>query len=288
MKYTTTHPFKPFLLVFGIVLISCKTSQCQSWTVSGDTVSSTGTVKAANLNIYGTCVKFTGLITDTATDLLGLSTAGKVSTLNGPTLSAVLYKTAPPLVSACDTANPLWYKQAPFGNSALVTRHCTWVGVGEAGINGLPNAPLSVSNNASLVQFSVVNPVKLTNRFTIDTGGVTYIAGKVGIGTTPSNYMLDVNGVERANEVKVCVFGYCDFVFDKNYKLMTLTDLQNYLNLNHHLPGIPSAEEMQNSDGVALGKMDSQLLQKVEELTLYVLQQQKEIEELKAEIKNKQ
>lgn len=67
-----------------------------------------------------------------------------------------------------------------------------------------------------------------------------------------------------------------------------LTDLQNYLNLNHHLPGIPSAKDMQGSDGVALGKMDSQLLQKAEELTLYVFQQQKEMEELKAEIKKQQ
>lgn len=104
-------------------------------------------------------------------------------------------------------------------------------------------------------------------------------SGNVGIGTWAPGYTLDVNGIIRANEVKVCAFGTCDFVFDKDYKLMPLNDLENYLNLNHHLPGIPSAQEMEKDGNVSLGKMDSQLLQKVEELTLYILQQQKEIDE---------
>jgi hypothetical protein len=87
----------------------------------------------------------------------------------------------------------------------------------------------------------------------------------------------------RATEVRVCLTG-CDFVFDKGYKLMPLDTLNAYLKFNHHLPGIASAKEMEDAGSVALGKMDSQLLQKVEELTLYVLQQQKQIEEMQAKL----
>jgi len=263
-------------MIFGIILISCKTgfAQTPAWTTSVDTVSTTG------------YVKISGIVTDTVTDFMGIDKHGKLTALHGLALNNVLYPPLP-IITTCDTNNPVWYKKALHNEGALVTKYCTWVGVGEAAMTGFPQAPLSVSSANSVTQFTVVNPTKLTNRFSIDTGGVTYIAGKVGIGTTPSSYMLDVKGVVRANEVKVCTFGSCDFVFDKNYNLMPLADLQNYLNLNHHLPGIASAQDMQSSDGVELGKINSQLLQKVEELTLYVLQQQKEIEQLKAEIKNK-
>jgi hypothetical protein len=78
--------------------------------------------------------------------------------------------------------------------------------------------------------------------------------------------------------------GGCDFVFDKDYKLLPLNDLESYLQLNHHLPGIPSAEEMENSDGVELGKMNTQLLQKVEELTLYTIQLKKQLDEMQEQI----
>jgi hypothetical protein len=80
----------------------------------------------------------------------------------------------------------------------------------------------------------------------------------------------------------------CDFVFDKDYKLMPLNDHENYLELNHHLPGVASAKEMETSNGVALGKLNSQLLQKVEELTLYLIQQQKQLEEQNQKIKDLQ
>jgi len=99
-------------------------------------------------------------------------------------------------------------------------------------------------------------------------------AQQVGIGTsTPeAGVMLDVYGVERANEIRVC-FETCDFVFDENYKLMSLDSLSNYLKLNHHLPGIQSAKEMDAAGSVSIGKLNSQLLQKVEELTLYTINQ---------------
>jgi hypothetical protein len=75
--------------------------------------------------------------------------------------------------------------------------------------------------------------------------------------------------------------GWCDFVFDNNYRLMPLNELKSYLEANKHLPGIPSEKEVQEND-IDLAKMNKLLLQKVEELTLYILQQQEEIEKLKS------
>jgi len=100
--------------------------------------------------------------------------------------------------------------------------------------------------------------------------------------TYPDNPLLDVAGTIRAHEVKVCVSG-CDFVFDKHYKLMPMDKLEVYLKLHHHLPGIASAKEMQSND-VSLGQMASQLLQKDEEQTLYILQLNKELKQQGDEI----
>ena len=69
----------------------------------------------------------------------------------------------------------------------------------------------------------------------------------------------------------------------KNYKLLPVDSLDAYVTQNHHLPGIASAKEIEAEGNVALGKMDSQLLQKVEELTLYMIQMKKELQSLKAE-----
>jgi hypothetical protein len=98
---------------------------------------------------------------------------------------------------------------------------------------------------------------------------------QVGIGTSKPdpNVILDVYGIERATEIRVCPDQTCDFVFDKDYNLMSLDTLNAYLKSNHHLPGIASAKEMKSEGSISLGKMNMQLLQKVEELTLYTIQQ---------------
>lgn len=103
--------------------------------------------------------------------------------------------------------------------------------------------------------------------------------GNVGIGLTNPTVMLDVAGTVRAYEVKVCLNQGCDFVFDKNYDLMSLHKLENYINLNKHLPAIAPAKEME-SKGISVSELSAQLLRKVEELTLYVIEQQKRIEQL--------
>ncbi|AXT63086.1 hypothetical protein D1816_22970 [Aquimarina sp. AD10] len=107
--------------------------------------------------------------------------------------------------------------------------------------------------------------------------------GNVGIGTSNSEWKLAVNGKIRAKEIKVET-GWSDFVFFRDYKLPTLQEVESHIKENGHLKDIPSAKEVEKN-GIYLGEMDSKLLQKIEELTLYTIQQQKEIESLKKENK---
>ena len=101
--------------------------------------------------------------------------------------------------------------------------------------------------------------------------------GYIGIGTTNPDEKLTVNGVIHAREVKVDLnVPLADFVFKPDYKLMSLPQVEQFVKANNHLPQMPSAEEVAKN-GLSMGEMQNKLLQKVEELTLYVIEQQKTI-----------
>jgi len=113
--------------------------------------------------------------------------------------------------------------------------------------------------------------------------------GKVSIGTTVEDLtdgvLLTVKGTIHAKEVLIDMnTPLADYVFDKNYQLMPLNKVEEYVNTNSHLPEIPSAAEV-SKNGLSIGEMQNKLLQKVEELTLYVIEQQKQIDQLKQELK---
>ncbi len=107
----------------------------------------------------------------------------------------------------------------------------------------------------------------------------------IGIGTDSPDYKLDVNGTVRATKILVEANGNtADFVFADDYELKDLLDVEAFVKENKHLEGIPSAEEMENK-GVNLAEMNKLLLQKVEELTLYVISQKQESIKKDSEIK---
>jgi hypothetical protein len=137
---------------------------------------------------------------------------------------------------------------------------------------------------------------------------------KVGIGLSNPSYRLDVKGIfnmrtafnspslkiNDQNFLELDEKGYfvlnsfkmkyanenqwSDKVFENDYKLLSLNEVENYIYENKHLPNVPSAIEVVKN-GVSVDEMLSKLLEKVEELTLYAIQQQKEIEKLKSKLK---
>lgn len=104
-------------------------------------------------------------------------------------------------------------------------------------------------------------------------------SGNVCIGTTDndSRFKLNVEGTIRASEVKVCLQSGCDFVFRNDYKLMHLKELENFVKINQHLPEIASEKDMVEN-GVNMSELQMKLLQKIEELTLYTIEQQKQLD----------
>jgi sporulation protein YlmC with PRC-barrel domain len=109
--------------------------------------------------------------------------------------------------------------------------------------------------------------------------------GKVGIGIDPSTtggtYKLYVDGGIASREVKVMLGNFPDYVFSDDFSLMSLKELEEFIKINKHLPEIPSAKEVEDKQGFEVGDMQLKLLKKIEELTLYIIQQQKEIDGLR-------
>lgn len=163
----------------------------------------------------------------------------------------------------------------------------------------LLNAAFTLKENGGGIKFQVnsaghtmMQEGQVNNNLNVDgnetLGGDLKVDGGVGIGTTciPVDYKLAVEGKIGAREVKVNADSWCDYVFDEDYKLLSLGDLENYIKKNKHLPEIPTTKEV-TEKGVLLGEMQTKLLKKVEELTLYTIELKKEIEQLKKQINSK-
>jgi len=191
---------------------------------------------------------------------------------------------------------------------------------GNLGINqATPSAPLDVNGNALIENSLTVNQslstgttaavgLSLTVGTTASvsqslTVGTNAIIGQVltvknaavigtptsgtlttpGLGTSYSLYVTKGILTEKVKVALTTTANWSDFVFNKNYDLMPIYSVENYINVNKHLPEIPSAQQVVN-DGIDVANMDAKLLQKIEELTLYIIQQQKQIDNQQAEI----
>lgn len=150
-------------------------------------------------------------------------------------------------------------------------------------------------NNKMIFRFSDVaassydEPVNFRNAMEIWGGNTAnstpriYMGGSRNLSTAHENALLHVNGKLVAKSIYVTVDDWADFVFEKGYDLMPLEKVQEFISENGHLPNIPSATEVE-ADGVSLGDMNAKLLQKVEELTLYLLEMKEDKEKLESRL----
>jgi hypothetical protein len=99
-----------------------------------------------------------------------------------------------------------------------------------------------------------------------------------------NNAIVRINGKLIAKEITVKTDVWSDFVFEKEYKLLSLNELEKYINNNKHLPDVPDAGSV-IENGINVAKMNVVLLQKIEELTLYLIEQEKRIKELEKTVK---
>lgn len=120
-----------------------------------------------------------------------------------------------------------------------------------------------------------------SHRLGVDGNAVILGAVRIGNTATPAGYKLAVDGKAIVTELLVrLVPNWPDYVFDKNYKLPGLNEVEDFIKKNNHLPGIPSAKTLE-VNGLNVGEMQKLQMEKIEELTLYIIGLKKEIEILK-------
>ncbi len=160
------------------------------------------------------------------------------------------------------------------------------VGAENNGING--TVKISTNSHTMILDANEIDAMSdglYLNNNTMHNVLLANGGGKVGIGTNtiPGDYKLAVNGSMVATELKVKLqANWPDYVFEKDYPLVPLPELEKSIQQKGHLPGIPNAGEVKANDGVEVGDMQVRLLKKVEELTLYIIQLEKRIHELEA------
>jgi hypothetical protein len=153
-------------------------------------------------------------------------------------------------------------------------------------VDNAPVAEMSYNSNGSI--HFVTAPAGAANSIVDNFTMAMMItnSGNIGIGTNnPGSFKLAVEGKIGARGVKVTLQNpFPDYVFGSTYELRSLASLSKYIDQNKRLPGIPSAAEVEKDGGVELGGMSVKLLEKVEELTLYILELNKKLEQQQQEI----
>lgn len=165
------------------------------------------------------------------------------------------------------------------GEGIIVNPTNNFVGIGTSN----PNSKLEITSGTS-------NGLLVSTQQTVDYGyGINTVVNRdltkaisVSNGTT-ENFLVYGNGKVWAREINVTLGNLGDFVFDKNYKLLTINELETFVNKNHHLPGVPSAVEV-GENGLNVGEFQNILLQKIEEMSLYIINQNKKLEEQQQKI----
>jgi hypothetical protein len=169
--------------------------------------------------------------------------------------------------------------QAIFGQGKTTGDEQICIGEKDDGTRKSLNVGFSHSVSAGYLQLSGQS---------IGSGIVLANNGNVGVGSTAPTEKLEVSGNIKCNSVKIGTWSLeaPDYVFEKGYKLPTIKEVENHIASEKHLPGVPSAAEMKTK-GVDLSEMNMILLKKVEELTLYVIEQNKKIEALQGTVEKR-
>lgn len=147
------------------------------------------------------------------------------------------------------------YCNLQLGSGPIIQAHTGALGIGKT-----PNKTLDISGSLGVSEEAIFQ-----DKIAIGDGIKLYGSGEIW-----------------AKEIKVsinCPYSWSDYVFEENYPLPSLDEVNQYISINKHLPGIPSADEVVNN-GINLGQMDALLLKKIEELTLYVIDLERKIESL--------
>jgi hypothetical protein len=254
---------------------------------------------------------------------LGYS-AGYSETTGSNKLYIANSSTNPPLVYGDFSAKQLSINIAPNGTNALSVGGSIYSSLGVSAasvtatgaINGAAITGSSVTSTGTISGASVSSTGSVTGASVSSTGSITgvnvkaggllvadntyptpaasdlVVQGHIAVGTkfttNPNGYLLAVNGRIGAKDLQIegTSSTWSDYAFDDDYKLPTLEEVQLYIAKNHHLQGVPSTKEVEEK-GYSTNQMISTLLLKVEELTLYAIEQQKEIEALKKNQKHR-
>ncbi|MFL5764645.1 MAG: hypothetical protein ACJ77K_11940 [Bacteroidia bacterium] len=173
-----------------------------------------------------------------------------------------------------------------------------FLGIGTA----LPNAMVDINNGEYGGGPGVRNPIglKITSTYSVnpdiavgvlcqmaDDKNKTISTGKTDGTTYTENFSVFADGHVFARDIKVTMqspFIHPDYVFDKGHKTMTIEELDAFVKQNKHLPNVPSAAEVEKNNGINLGEMSEKQLEKIEELTLYIIDLNKKVNELQSVI----
>jgi len=148
--------------------------------------------------------------------------------------------------------------------------------------NNEVGAHLYLQNGGGNVFIGDATNFNSSHRLGVDGNAVFLGAVRIGETVTPGGYKLAVDGKAICTELLVrLVPNWPDYVFNNQYKLRGLNEVEDFIKKNNHLPGIPSAKEVE-SNGVNVGEMQKLQMEKIEELTLYIIELKKEVEKLKA------